>query len=179
MDIFLNTSSGFPTTVPPLLPHFRPIKPLPLRRRGWGGSYSGDAGSGSVFFLPTELHNFRHQCPRGCFDQRKRNQFPPSSTRERSLLRSGTRRDPEETGLHIRPHTFFLSLPAPSVRTRLPRRKRSLICPEIGGAAFSNPFLAISQNSRETRRPTCAPGKPRCSLSPGWQRGGRTVRRAL
>lgn len=43
-----------------------------------GGSYSGDAGSGSVFFLPTELHNFRHQCPRCCFDQRKQNQFPPA-----------------------------------------------------------------------------------------------------
>ncbi|ELW71038.1 40S ribosomal protein S19 [Tupaia chinensis] len=36
-------------------------------------------------------------------------------------------------------------------------------------------ILASSQNSRETRRPTCAPGKPRRSLSPGWQRGGRTM----
>lgn len=35
--------------------------------------------------------------------------------------------------------------------------------------------LASTPKSRETRRPTCAPGKPRRSLSPGWQRGGRTV----
>ncbi|EPY88262.1 hypothetical protein CB1_000185024 [Camelus ferus] len=53
--------------------------------------------------------------------------------------------------------------------------RRSRICPERGGAAFSNFTLASSQNSRDSRHPTCAPGKPRCSLSPGWQRGGRTM----
>lgn len=51
--------------------------------------------------------------------------------------------------------------------------------PQRGGASWSSRALAIARNSRETRRPICAPGKPRGSLFPGWQRGGSTVRRLL
>lgn len=145
-DFFLALPLGFPS-------QFRPLPPSKA-----APTLKGDRGSSLWkrqkwlgLFLPIELQNFRHQCPPLMFRSMQTKPDAPSSRRERSPL-SVTLREEEwgRTSLPTRPRSLSFCLPASSLRARPPRRKRSPVRPEIGGAVFTNPVLASSRNPRET-----------------------------
>uniref|UniRef100_A0A5F7ZE15 Small ribosomal subunit protein eS19 n=1 Tax=Macaca mulatta TaxID=9544 RepID=A0A5F7ZE15_MACMU len=126
------------------------------------------------------LHSLLHHCS---FQLRTTQTKPssPSSEQELSILSllHSWRRKGGRKPRPPRPTPWPSPLPLHlSLHTLSSRRGRIHIRPERGGASASTPTtpaLASFRNSREIRRPTCAPGKPRRSLSPGWQRGGRTM----
>uniref|UniRef100_A0ABI7Z623 Small ribosomal subunit protein eS19 n=2 Tax=Felidae TaxID=9681 RepID=A0ABI7Z623_FELCA len=159
----LCTTAGFPITVPPLLPptsgpksHFHPQRgssPFPAHPN----AQLPPPQSPPPLFLPPRSTQTKPSHPTA--------QDGRSITLREKKGRAGPRPPPPPprlSPLRARLHTTR----PPSSKPHSPSERR-------GGS--SGLALARARTSRDTRLPTCAPGKPRCSLSPGWQRGGRTM----
>lgn len=165
MNIFLPcTSSGFRTTVPPLLP-LLPARKATSTRKAWSG------GGRKTRSVPLEAQGVDRSlsCPPNFLtsaitavpssrDQRKRNQIPPSSKRELSpLLRPGRSKGGEERGPPRAPSFFLAFRP---FTTNPYRRKRSHSRPERGGATFSNCSRELCEPSRDPTPDLCARETP-------------------
>uniref|UniRef100_A0A8C0DX45 Small ribosomal subunit protein eS19 n=1 Tax=Balaenoptera musculus TaxID=9771 RepID=A0A8C0DX45_BALMU len=156
-------SPALPVTVPPLLAPLPARKDTSTRKRG---RPAGGARSSQVSISCPPITSARRYSLRRCLFHPRSTQTKLDSLQLKTrapLSRCRRRKGGEETSLrshatpsHVRGGEATFAL----------REARPL---------FSNPALASSRNSRDNQRPTCAPGKPRCSLFRGWQLGGRTM----
>lgn len=153
---------GLPVTVPPLL------LPFPARKQGLALN-PAFLSCALNFARTSALNSFRLPGSRQTHKAQMKADFPRCSPVT-----------PKETERENKPLMILSSpfswLPHPFLLQAHPfQGKTKPYSPSEGRSPLFFVVLASPPKSRETRRPTCAPGKPRRSLSPGWQRGGRTV----